>query len=144
MILLYPRKRGHSLWPLLCVPLSHPLPSGNTHIPSEGWAFRSSTHPTALDHRLVRVYDDVQAPCDEIPTARYSFLPFINLTLANESPLPHIEMNSDSLSLLNYVSGTDVFVTATSLLPNGKSEVLEVYIFNRERMGILVSFYTSR
>jgi len=49
-------------------------------------------------------------------------------------------MNPDPLGPLNYVSGANVFVTATSPLPNGRLEILEVYIFNRERMGILVSF----
>ena len=50
-------------------------------------------------------------------------------------------MKSDSLSLFNYVSEANVFVTATSLLPDGEVEILEIHIFNRERMGILVSLF---
>lgn len=48
-------------------------------------------------------------------------------------------MNTDTMSL-GYVSETNVFVTATSLLPNGDLEILEIHIFDGERMGILVSF----
>lgn len=51
-------------------------------------------------------------------------------------------MNFDPLSLFNYVSGANVSVTTTYLLPNGKLDILEVYI-NRERTGILVSFYVQ-
>lgn len=134
--LLYPRKQGHSLWSLFCVPPSPSLPLGNIHTPSEGWAFRSLTHPTALNHRLARFYDDVQVPRNEIPPDTL-FLLFTDLTLADKPPLLHVEMDSDPLSLLN------VFVTVTSLLPNGKSEVLEVHIFNRERTGILVGFFAN-
>ena len=53
-------------------------------------------------------------------------------------------MNSDPPNLFDYVSEANVFVTATSLLPNGKLDILEVHIFNRERMGILVSFCVQR
>jgi len=52
-------------------------------------------------------------------------------------------MNSDPLSLFNGVSGAKVFVTTTSFLPNGHPGILEVHIFNRERMGILVLVITS-
>jgi len=52
-------------------------------------------------------------------------------------------MNSDPLSPFNHVSGANVFATATSPLPNGNLEILEVHIFNRERMGILVLVITS-
>jgi len=48
-------------------------------------------------------------------------------------------MNLDPLSQLSYASEANVFVTAASLLVNGNVEILEVHIFNRERMGILVS-----
>jgi len=49
-------------------------------------------------------------------------------------------MNSDPLSLFNYVSGANVFATTTSLSPNGNLKILEVHFFDRERMGILASF----
>lgn len=50
-------------------------------------------------------------------------------------------MNLDPLSRFSDASEANVFVTAASLLANGNVEILEVYIFNRERMGILVSAY---
>lgn len=49
-------------------------------------------------------------------------------------------MNSDPLSLFNCVPEANVFATVTSLLLIGKPDILEAHIFNRERMGILVSF----
>lgn len=49
-------------------------------------------------------------------------------------------MNLDPPSPFYDVAVANVFVTATSLLPNGNFEILEVYVFYRERMGILVSF----
>jgi hypothetical protein len=49
-------------------------------------------------------------------------------------------VNSDSLSLSNYVSEVNTFVTATSLLPNGNLGILEVRIFNPERTGIFGEF----
>jgi hypothetical protein len=48
-------------------------------------------------------------------------------------------MNSDPLSLFNYVSEMNAFVTATSLLPNGNLGILEVRVFDPGRMGILAS-----
>jgi len=50
-------------------------------------------------------------------------------------------MSLDTSSHFGYASGADVFVTATSLLVNGNVEILEVHIFNRGRMGILVGAY---
>lgn len=48
-------------------------------------------------------------------------------------------MDSDQLSIFNDVPGVNI--TASSLLPNGHVEILGVRIFDRERMGILVSFH---
>jgi hypothetical protein len=52
-------------------------------------------------------------------------------------------MNPNQLSSSNYVSGANVSVAATSLLPNGNLELLAVHIFDKERMGVLVSFYVA-
>jgi len=50
-------------------------------------------------------------------------------------------MSLDPLGQFSSVSEANVFITAVSLLASGDLEVLEVHIFNRERMGILVSSY---
>lgn len=56
------------------------------------------------------------------------------------NPPPSAEMDSELPNLSDYVSGANVPVAVTSLLPNGRNETLEEPIFNGERMGILVSF----
>lgn len=60
--------------------------------------------------------------------------------MLKDKPAAFAEMNSDPPSLFDYVSEANVFVTATSLLPNGELEILEVHMFDRERIGVLVSF----
>jgi len=52
-------------------------------------------------------------------------------------------MDSNQLSLFNYLSGAHISATATSLLPNGNLEILKVHIFYRERMGVLVLVIAS-
>lgn len=115
------------------------LPSGNIHILFEGCAFRSLSCPVTFNHRLVRLYDDVQALHDEILFITFPLRPSISLP-TRRILLPLAKMNLGPLSLFNGISGSNVFVTATSLLPNGNLEILEIHVFNRERMGILVSF----
>ena len=57
----------------------------------------------------------------------------------HEPRYPLTKMSLNQLSQFGYASEANVFVTAASLLANGNVEILEIHIFDRERMGVLVS-----
>ena len=69
-----------------------------------------------------------------------SLLSRSSIPRSTTNPAPLVDVNSDPLSLFNYVSEMNAFITATSLFPNRNLGILEVRIFNPERTGILASF----
>lgn len=122
--------------PVIPHPLPRSLPVDATHVLLEGCAFRSLTLPATLGHRLVRRYNGASS------TRRNTadrFSPHSSIHAQGQIPISIAEMNLEPQSQFNYASDENVFVTAASLLANGNLEILEVRIFNAERMGLLAS-----